>query len=166
MGQAERNKGNTWVQAFSVGSDVAAILIGFLLGYWARFHSSLSGVLPAAKGVPPVGMYLGAAAVTIAIWIPLFHVLGLYRLERGHTRHRRADLTRALVLGGLALAAAAFFYRGASFSRIAMVLIWCATSALVLAGRTIVQSLAPHWAHLRPIRFALVGDGPLAARLR
>jgi hypothetical protein len=166
MGQAERNKGSTWIQAWLYLSDIVAIGLGVLFGYWARFHSPLTALFPPEKGFPPLQMYLLAAVATILLWIPLFQALGLYRTERGSARHRRADLARGLVLGGLAIATVAFFYRGASFSRIAMVLTWCGTAILLLAGRTLVQSMVPRWARLRPIRFALVGTGPLAERLR
>lgn len=166
MGQAERNKGSTWIQAHFYLNDILAIGLGVLFGYWARFYSPLTDLLPAEKGIPPLRMYLLAAGATILLWIPLFQVLGLYRAERGRARHRRVDLARGLVLGGLAIATVAFFYRGASFSRLAMVITWCGTAVLLLAGRTLVQSMAPRWTRLRPIRFALVGAGPLAVRLR
>jgi len=166
MGQAERNKGSTWIQASLYLSDIVAIVCGVLFGYWARFHSPLVQLLPPEKGVPPLPMYLLAAAATVLLWIPLFQTLGLYRSERGRARHRRADLTRGLALGGLAIATVAFFYRGASFSRVAMVITWCGTAVFLLAGRTLVQALLPRWTRLRPIRFALVGTGPLAARVR
>lgn len=166
MGQAERNKGSTWIQASLYASDVVAIVCGVLFGYWARFHSPLVQILPPEKGVPPLQMYLLAAAATVLLWIPLFQTLGLYKSERGRARHRRADLAKGVVLGGLAIATVAFFYRGASFSRVAMVMTWCGTALFLLAGRTLVQSLMPRWTKLRPIRFALVGAGPLAVRVR
>ena len=166
MGQAERNKGSTWIQASLYASDILAIGCGVVFGYWARFHSPLVQLLPPEKGVPPLQMYLLAAGATVLLWIPLFQTLGLYRSERGRARHRRADLARGLVLGALAIATVAFFYRGASFSRVAMVMTWCGTAVFLLAGRTLVQSMMPRWTKLRPMRFALVGTGPLAVRVR
>ncbi len=165
MGQVERHKRTTWFQFFWFLSDVVAILLGFGVGYVVRFHSSIATWIPPVNEIPPFGLYMLAAAATVLIWIPLFYALGLYRVERGRARHRRGDLLRGLVLGALVLATVGFFYRGASFSRLAVVLTWGMTSVLVLSGRTLVYLLRTRWTGLTPIRYAVVGDGPLVRRL-
>lgn len=165
MGQVERNKRSTWVQTFWHLSDLLAIGLGFLLGYWTRFYSPLVLLLPPEKGIPSLSLYLSAALVTAAVWIPLLHAGGLYRLERGRPRHRRADLIRMQALGMLLVAALSFFYRDASFSRVAVPLIWFFTVALTLAGRALVQAAVRRGSYLQPIRFAVVGEGPAAASL-
>jgi exopolysaccharide biosynthesis polyprenyl glycosylphosphotransferase len=165
MGQVERNKRGTWLQALWYLSDLIAVLGGFLLGYGARFHSPLAAWIPPVKGIPPLSMYILAGVATVLLWIPLFHLMGFYRLERGKTRHRRRDLLRGLLIGILIMAGVGFFYRGASFSRLAILLTWGFSSLLILSGRSIVQTALPRWARLRPIRFAVVGRTPAAGRL-
>jgi len=80
VGQAERTKGRTWLQALWLTSDLLAIAGGFLLGYWVRFHSPLLLLFPVTKGVPPLSLYAWGAVVTVLIWIPLMHAAGLYRV--------------------------------------------------------------------------------------
>ncbi len=165
MGQVERHKRTTWLQAAWVASDLVAIGGGFVLGYWARFHSPLTALFPPSKGIPPIAPYLIGALVTAALWIPLFHSMGLYRIERGRMRPRLGDTVRALWLGALLMAALGFFYRGASFSRLAVPIIWGFATLLIVFGRAAVSRLARPLARHKPIRFALVGEHSVGARL-
>ncbi len=165
MGQAERNKRATWVQAFWHASDLLAIEGGFLLGYWTRFHSPLTAVLPPEKGIPPLSLYFYGSLITAVFWIPLMHAGGLYRLERGRPRHRRHDIVRVQALGMMIVAALSFFYRDQSFSRLAVSLIWVFSVALTILGRDLLKPMPRRWSRLQPIRFAVVGGGPLAERL-
>ncbi len=165
MGQGERNKRGTWVQVLWHLSDLAAIAGGFAFGYWARFFSPLTRWIPPDKGIPPVSQYLIAAAATALVWIPLFHASGLYRMEMGRPRHRFSEILRAQALGILAVAALSFFYRDATFSRLAVPITWLSTLLLTAAGRSAVQALVRRLPLLQPIRFAMVGTGSLAVRL-
>ena len=165
MGQGERNKRGTWVQVLWHLSDLAAIAGGFAFGYWARFFSPLARWIPPDKGIPPVSQYLVAATATALVWIPLFHASGLYRMEMGRPRHRFSEILRAQALGILAVAALSFFYRNATFSRLAVPITWFSTLLLTAAGRSAVQALVRRLPLLQPIRFAMVGTGPLAVRL-
>jgi exopolysaccharide biosynthesis polyprenyl glycosylphosphotransferase len=165
MGQGERNKRGTWVQALWHLSDLGAIAGGYAFGYWARFFSPLTHWIPPEKGIPPVSQYLLAAAATALVWIPLFHAAGLYRMEMGRPRHRFSEILRAQAIGMLAVAALSFFYRTASFSRLAMPMIWFGTLLLTAAGRSAVQALVRRLPLLPPIRFVVVGTGPLAVHL-
>jgi hypothetical protein len=101
MGQAERKKGATWVQTLWYLSDLLAIGLAFLLGYWTRFHSPVVLVLPPEKGIPELRLYLLAGLITAAVWIPLLRAAGFYRLEPGRPRHRRGELIRTQALGML-----------------------------------------------------------------
>ncbi|MBK8230291.1 MAG: sugar transferase [Candidatus Eisenbacteria bacterium] len=165
MGQIERNKRLTWLQAFWVLSDAVAIVTGFALGYWTRFLSPLTAWIPASKGIPPLSLYLAGAAVTLLVWVPLFNAMGLYRLERGRTSHRPKDLVRGLLFGMVGVAALSFFYRGASFSRLAVPFIWLYSAVLILGLRAWVTGLVRRSSRVRPIRFAVVGESPIAATL-
>ena len=165
MGQGERNKRGTWVQVLWHLSDLAAIAGGFAFGYWARFISPLTRWIPPDKGIPAVSQYMLAAATTALVWIPLFHASGLYRMEMGRPRHRFSEILRAQALGILAVTALSFFYRNATFSRLAVPIAWFSTLLLTAAGRSAVQALVRRLPSLQPIRFALVGTGPLAVRL-
>ncbi len=165
MGQAERTKGRTWLQALWLTSDLLAIAGGFLLGYWVRFHSPLLLLFPVTKGVPPLSLYAWGAVVTVLIWIPLMHAAGLYRVEHLRPRHRAWRVLRVQALGMLAVAAVSAFYRDATYSRLAAPFIWVSSSALTLAGRALIGQLLRRLRLLRPIRFAVVGEGEIGLRL-
>lgn len=165
MGQIERNKRTTWLQFFWVLSDLTAIFLGVIGGYLVRFRSPFAQWVPPVNAVPPFDIYLLAAVAAVVVWVPLFHALGLYRVDRGRARHRRADLVRGLVLGALVLATVGFFYRGASFSRVGMILTWILTSGFVLLGRSLVHAARRRFARLVPIHFAVAGEGPLVRRV-
>lgn len=165
MGQAERLKGATWFQALWLGSDVLSIFAGFWLGYWVRFHSPLVAWFPPSKGIPPLALYLAGAAVTALLWVPLFQTMGLYDLERGRRRHRGRDLLKGLAFGMALVAALSFFYRGASFSRLAVPFIWGSTALFTLLGRALVERMPSHWAKLRPIHFAAAGHSATSERV-
>ncbi len=165
MGQVERNKRGTWLQAAWMMSDLLAIVGGFVLGYWVRFHSPLASWIPASKGIPGLALYLAGAAATALVWLPLFQTMGLYRLERGRTMHPPKDLLRALLFGMVGVAALSFFYRGASFSRLAVPFIWSFSAILCFLGRAFVPRVVHRWSRVRPIRFAVVGESPIAEHL-
>jgi len=165
MGQVERTKRTTWLQALWIANDLVSILAGFAVGFWIRFDSSLAEWIPPRMEIPSDELYTIASVVAAAIWLPMFFALGFYRVDRGRARHRRGDLLRGLALGFFVLTAVGFFYRGSSFSRVALLLIWGSTSTFVLLGRTLVSRLLLPHIPLRPIRFAVVGDGPLAQRI-
>ncbi|MEZ4648680.1 MAG: sugar transferase [Candidatus Eisenbacteria bacterium] len=165
MGQVERQKRTTWLQFFWVVSDLVAILLGVVLGYVVRFQSPFATWVPPVNAIPPFDIYLLASVAIVVVWVPLFYALGLYRVERGRARHRRGDLTRGFVLGALILAAVGFFYRGASFSRVGMVLTWLLISTLVVLGRTLIYVARRRFSKLTPIRFVVMGEGPLVGRI-
>jgi exopolysaccharide biosynthesis polyprenyl glycosylphosphotransferase len=86
-------------------------------------------------------------------------------MEMGRPRHRFSELLRAQALGILAVAALSFFYRGATFSRLAVPITWVATLILIAVGRSVVAALVRRLPFLPPIRFAVVGTGPTAQRV-
>lgn len=164
MGQAERKKRGAWLQTLWVLGDAFAIFLAFGLGYWTRFASPLATWVPPSKGVPPFSIYMIAACVAVLLWILLFLSMGLYRVDRGSARHRRTELARALALGILVLSAVGFFYRGASFSRLVLLLIWGFAMVLTPLIRAAVDAIVRRRTK-RPIRFAMIGDGPTAERV-
>ncbi len=166
MGHVERRKRETLVQFLWHVSDVLAILIAFLTGYWLRFLSPLVGrVWDLSKGVPPLSHYMIAAAATALVWIAVFHAFGLYRPRLRWDGQAVSQLLRGSLMGMVITAGITFFYREVTLSRIAVPLIWMISLPLLHVGRVIAFRLAALIAGGRPLRFMIIGRTPQAYRL-
>ncbi len=165
MGQVERRKRVVRIQAIWHLADAVSVVGGFLLGHWIRFSPPVVRWLPARPDVPPAGLYLVAGLIAAALWIVLFHALGLYRAEGTRAGVRTPALIRASGLGMLLNAAVAFFYRSMSFSRITAPLIWILTLILLRSLRRLSLKALVAAGAVPPIRFALVGSRQSGLRL-
>lgn len=165
MGQVERRKRVVRVQAVWHLADVLAVVGGFALGHVIRFSSPFAMLLPPRPDVPPFSLYVRAGLVASALWVVLFHALDLYQPEGTRRALRTPVLLRASLLGMLLDAGVAFFYREASFSRVAAPIIWLTTLLLlVLLRRGFVRLLVVAGA-VAPIRFAVAGTAAWGQRV-
>ena len=148
-----------------LGTDMLVLECAFLCVYWARF---LSGWFPVPKGIPDLGIYLVGSLGVQALFVSIFYSLGMYDLRRRPgIAEDITGVARGVCLAVLLLAAAAFFYRGYSFSR-TFLLGFAATSyAFLLGGRVFARYL-----HLigraRGVgveRLAVFGRGPMQERV-
>lgn len=166
MGHVERRKRETLVQFLWHLSDVSAILGGFLVGYWLRFHSPLVDWLwDVSKGIPPLAHYLVAAAATAVVWVLVFHAFGLYRFRLRWEGPVVTSLLRASLFGMILTAGVAFFYRDVTLSRIAVPLIWIVAVPLLHVGRRAMLGLAARITRRAPVRFVIIGRTPQGLRI-
>ncbi len=165
MGQIERRKRLTRIEAVWHLADLIAVVGGFAVGHAVRFSGPVQEIFPPRGPVPPLGLYIRAGLVASALWIALFHGLRLYRAEGTRRGLRTPVLLRASLLGMLLDAGVAFFYREASFSRLAAPIIWLATLILLRTLRRAGLRLLVLSRGLPPIRFALVGCNDAGLRL-
>jgi exopolysaccharide biosynthesis polyprenyl glycosylphosphotransferase len=169
MSKTERRKGEARLQALLVTSDLVALLAAMALAYVLRFYSPLTRVIPVTRGVPPFGLYVAAAGVLAAIWVPTLAALGLYRprLGRGFAT-QFARVAPGVLVGALLGLALTFFYRAETFSRLTFALFLpLALIAIPLFRAYLVMPIARRI--VRPSRVAVAGSGEtarmLAARL-
>jgi Undecaprenyl-phosphate glucose phosphotransferase len=74
---------NRLLVAFHVVTDILLAIWAFILAYGIRFES---GLIPVAKGYPPIENYIGILPF-VAVLTPLaFQLQGVYRLRRGRSR--------------------------------------------------------------------------------
>lgn len=146
-------------------TDLLVLESAFLCVYWARF---LSGWFPVPKGIPELGVYLAGSLGMLLLFVGIFYALGMYDLKR---RPSVVDditgLARGLLLGAVLLSAAAFFYRGYSFSR-TFVAGFCVTSyAFLVAGRVFARylHLVARGMGVGMERVALLGRGSMQERV-
>jgi len=155
-------------RAFLVGLlaiDLATLCGAFFGAWWLRFGS---GLIPARAGVPPIGAYLAALPLTLAVFLLVFNYSGLYR--RRLSIVGTADslvLARAVALSSLLVFSLGWFYRGFSYSRLVL-LIMAAVSLVLL--KVFRQLLVRYQERLKErgigvLRVVVVGDGPEASEV-
>jgi len=158
VGQVERRKRVTRIQAIWYLADAFSVTGGFVLGHLIRFSPLMTRLFPPRPVVPPLELYVLAGLAAAVLWIILFQALGLYRADGTRRGLKTSVLFRASVLGMLINAAVAFFYRDASFSRLAAPLIWIVTLILLRTLRRLSLRLLVKAGGVPPIRVALVGS--------
>jgi exopolysaccharide biosynthesis polyprenyl glycosylphosphotransferase len=122
-----RHKAELTISFLQVAADAAAIVAAFLFSYWLRFHSPLTGLVPVTKGFPGFQAYALSSLVVFLVWAFVFKSLGMYGANRNVGSADELMLVlKGVSFGMLIVTAAAFFYRGFSYSRMVFVLIWAA----------------------------------------
>ena len=168
MSENAYRKDESLFASLFVLSDTSAIGLSFVISYWIRFGSPLVRWIPVTKGTPALAYYLWTALVVVPFWLLLFRGFGLYELAPRRTgADQFVALLKAVAVGCLAAMAAAFLYRGFSYSRLVFAYIG-GTSVLFLAlGRALCGSylryLRSKGRGLR--RCALIGRAVPAERL-
>ena len=116
--------------------DAAAVAVSFLAAFLLRF---ISGLIP-AQDMPGFGIYSRALIVIIPVYLWFFNNLGLYDPHR----HIRRIEKIFVVLKGVSysiivLMALTFFYRGLSYSRIYLIMLWLLSFLFVSTGRYLLM---------------------------
>ncbi|MEI7907944.1 MAG: hypothetical protein WCI84_11370, partial [Bacteroidota bacterium] len=119
--------------------DVVAFESAFLLSYWLRFYSPLTGYFEITLGVPPIRSYVTASCVFIPVFLLVFQSRKLYGSRRNiHLSDEFFALVRLITIGMMIMMSATFFYREVSFSRGVFILLWITSITMITAGRLLV----------------------------
>ncbi len=123
-------------------ADLLIILSAFILAYWVRFYSPLTGMVPVTKGIPPLSFYLYGSIFVALVWVAVFNAYGLYKSTRPKTGFDEFYLlAKSATLGFLVVLAFTFFYRGTSYSRATLVASWILGIILLYGERRIMARL-------------------------
>ena len=103
--------------------DIAAILAAFWATYSFRF---MTGIIPVkGGGMPEMADYALTLPFIIPTYIWMFRAYGLYQAQRHIRRIEEIFLViKAVTFAILILTAFTFFYRGLTYSRIYLVVLW------------------------------------------
>lgn len=127
---------------FLLLADVLVIFSSFLLAYWIRFHSPVTGAVPVTKGIPPLSHYLYGSIFVVVVWVAVFNAYGLYKSARSRNAFDEFYLlAKGATLGFLIVLAFTFFYRGTSYSRATLVASWILGIVLLYGERRILARL-------------------------
>lgn len=144
--------------------DALALLAAWMLAYWARFGLEF---IPVARGYPPIGTYLIVLPFVLAAWLLAARLTHLYNHRAGlKSAEEIMRLTYAMAWTVLFLIALTFFYRGVSYSRLAVVYFMILGPVLLFLARRVA------WSAIRRLRrrgvdmrrILVAGVSPLAQR--
>ena len=137
MSKPRRN--DLLIPFLSIFLDIAAFESAFLLSYWLRFYSPLTGYFEITLGVPPIRSYITASVVFIPIFLLVFQSRKLYGARRNiHLSDEFFALVRLITIGMMIMMSATFFYREFSFSRGVFILLWITSITMITIGRLLV----------------------------
>ena len=146
------------VVALLVGDAVAAVAA------WGAAFLVRFGLIPTPLGVPSLDTYLRLVLPLVGLQALAMRVVGLYEYRHERSKADEAFLVaQGASLATVLLAAATFFNRTYSYSRLYMLFFWVADVFFVfglrLGIRDVVRGLRRHGRFVR--RALVVGAGPL-----
>ncbi len=125
------------IPLLTVLSDAFAVEGAFLLAYAIRFHTLiLDSIGFPREDMPGLAAYFQGSLFVVAAWLLLFHSRRMYAARRNVVlTDEFVSVIKVVTLGMLIVMSAGFLYRGFSYSRAVVVLLWVFSILLVLAGR-------------------------------
>ncbi|MBU8921932.1 MAG: undecaprenyl-phosphate glucose phosphotransferase [Bacteroidales bacterium] len=124
MNMVKKEKG-LLIPFLQVVTDVIAMEAAFLCSYYLRFHSPLVSIIPVTRGIPSLRVYMVGSLALILIWLFIMGSNRMYGVRRNASRvDELSGLVKSVTTGMILAAAAAFFYREYSFSRLVFGYIW------------------------------------------
>lgn len=128
------------IPTLTIVFDILAIEAAFLFSYWLRFNTEFLAALRVGDDIPSFITYFVSSLFIIPIWILVL------LSQKSYTPHRNITLTneffqiiKAITIGMLIIIAAAFFYRGFSYSRFVVVLLWISSIFFLFSGRGLIH---------------------------
>jgi exopolysaccharide biosynthesis polyprenyl glycosylphosphotransferase len=122
--------------------DVLAVESAFLFSFYLRFDSPLTRIFPITKGYPPFYNYLAASVVLLFIYLVLFSVFHSYRTRYFSTFTQDIPVVfKTCFLGIVFAMSGAFLYRGFSYSRLTLLLVFIDSLVFSLAGRFVFHRI-------------------------
>jgi exopolysaccharide biosynthesis polyprenyl glycosylphosphotransferase len=114
-GLVESRKDDMLFPSLYLLGDLISLMFSAMITYYIRFSS---GWFPTPLGIPPLRVYILAAAVMSCCTVIVFYLRRHYRFQRrGGFRHDLGEVTTGFGISLALLLTFLFFWRGFSFSR-------------------------------------------------
>ena len=118
-------------------SDCLAIIGSWVASYYIRFNSSF---LPSAREVPPIEQYVFPLLIVVVVFLINIKGFDLYQPPRGKSLANEFILILKVTSSSiLILAAVTFFYRGASYSRLTVLIFWVLVTLTMIFGHGLLR---------------------------
>ena len=162
------NKLEVYIPLFTILLDVVMIFSAYMLSFYIRFFTPFKTIFPVTEGYPGVYGYINLVVVSLPIWILIFQMNKMYKLNRNvfifdefPSVFRCVSISLFLSVGIL------FFYRGFTYSRLVFVLNWGIATILVLLGRYIMLKTEKNYYNKRigAKIVAVVGTNDMAFKI-
>lgn len=143
---ASQKRNDLLIPLLTVLSDILAIEGAFLLSYWLRFFSPLTGLIPVTLGIPSLEAYITGSLAVIPAWLFLFQSRRMYRARRNlYFSDEFFTIVRVVFIGMLLVMSAAFFYRAFSYSRLVFAMLGFSAVVCLSIGRFLVMKFEHAW---------------------
>lgn len=128
--------GQLFVSALFI-CDSLVIFFSWMASYFIRFDF---GVIPVDQGTPPLDQYW---LLLLPIWLIFqfnIKIVGLYEPLGGKSYLvEYYNIAKVTFISVLMLAAVSFFYRGASYSRMVVLVFWVLVTVLMILSHVLVR---------------------------
>ncbi len=122
--------------------DGLSIFFAYIASYYIRFFSSFQNIFPVTEGIPELSSYIYFYFSTVPIWIVVFQINKLYRLNRNvFIFDEFVPIVKCVTISIIVSIGILFFFRGYSYSRLVFVLIWITSIVLITFSRYIMLKL-------------------------
>jgi len=122
--------------------DALSIFFAYLASYYVRFFSSFQNIFPITEGIPELSSYIYFYFSTVPIWIIVFQINKLYRLNRNvFIFDEFVPIVKCVTISIIVSIGILFFFRGYSYSRLVFVLIWITSIVFITFSRYIMLKL-------------------------
>jgi exopolysaccharide biosynthesis polyprenyl glycosylphosphotransferase len=155
---------------FTLMVDSLVLLGAVAFAFWLSFRSFLTDLFPITKGVPPLTEYFKAFPVILIVFWIVFKGFNLYRRRMTFSPSWNFfTIAQAVTVAIFSLMAATFLYRqDFTYSRRLVGWFWVFSIVGLTASRRLIGKIEIWWweKYLRPRQILLIGEGPVARRLR
>ena len=128
--------GQLFISALFV-CDTLVITFSWLAAYFIRFELD---IIPVEQGVPELSQYIVLLAPILLIFLFNIKICGLYEPLGGKSYLiEYYNIGKVTFISVLMLAAVSFFYRGASYSRMVVLIFWGLVTLLMIFSHMVVR---------------------------
>lgn len=117
--------------------DTLVITFSWLAAYFIRFELD---IIPVEQGVPELSQYIVLLAPILLIFLFNIKICGLYEPLGGKSYLiEYYNIGKVTFISVLMLAAVSFFYRGASYSRMVVLIFWVLVTLMMIFSHMVVR---------------------------
>lgn len=166
--KSKHTKVEIFLPILTILFDALSIFLAYTSSYYIRFYSSFQYIFPITEGIPELSSYIYFYLSTVPIWILVFQVNKLYRLNRNvFIFDEFFSIVKCVTISIIVSIGILFFFRGYSYSRLVFVLIWLTSIIFITIARYFMLKLEKtlYNKKIATKNIALVGSNKVAEEI-